>query len=191
MAIKCVIGKWVDVNNKDYNDRNALLIVNHNYQAESLPLSGLDADLEVFVNRSGESPFPEEDSRLVIIGTDTWVRDEIDEEYTQNRVYNTRYTVEARTGEDLKDSIEAQEETANGCVMPHKKRLKMAVGLAYVIDKLALIDDSSVPDNAKALLTEIRNDGLKIYQNHLIAAAKKEQVDNSEQPDIDSDWHNV
>lgn len=183
MAI-CTLIQWLNVADKDVNDPLKYRIIKQ-HQNVNLPVSGLDLDLEYFVERQ---PFavPEYDPRLVILKISNYPVDELDSEFTANRMWITSYEVVERTVDDKKLSVEESESDANVQVFPSKRHLKYLTLYAIISRREAL--GLNITPAQQEILDKVETKGARLWQNHTVAIDKKSVLDAGNPVDLDSDW---
>lgn len=185
--IDCIVIKWDNVNNKDYNDPSSYTVVNWHYIVENLPVQGLDLDLEVLVKRT---PFniPAYDSRLVLLSVNQQPVDEADDEHPTNKKWVTTYELLERSGDEKKVSVEEAELENNLGVFPTKKQLKYLLLYTAITRREAL--GLNISPEQQLILDKGDLLAEKVWFNHVEAISKKEAIDSGQEIDLDENWEN-
>lgn len=185
--IDCVLIQWNDPQNKIYDNPNNYTVINWEFQVESLPVVGLQDDLEVFVKRTPFS-IPEYDERLVLLKISQSPVNEQDAEHTTNKMWLTTYEVDERTSQEKNVSVEEAELENNLKVFPIDKHLKYLLLYCALTRREAL--GLSISQEQQAILEKGDAIATKMWFNHIEAIAKKSDIANNIEIDLDSNWEN-
>jgi hypothetical protein len=188
MAIPCVLIQWKNVADKDVTDSTKYIVLNKNYNPLSLPIQGLDPQLEVFVKNT---PFarPVEDMRLVSIKEVESPVDEFDSVHTTTRKWVITYEVVERTNEDKKNSVDEVESDANFGVFPTKKQLKYLALYAVISRREAR--GLTISPVQQAILDKFEAKAQRIWINHIEGLNKKGAIDANQPLNLDENWETI
>jgi hypothetical protein len=168
---------------------NGYRIVNYNANVASFPIIGLDPNLEVLVKRT---PFaiPDYDPRLVLLQViqQPSLENEFDEQYPTQRMWVTTYSLVERDAADKAISVDESENDANYQVFPTKKQLKYMVLAIAIVDRKA--SGLTISTKQQQILDSLQAKAAKIWNNHIVGEAKKAELIQGVEVDLDSDWEN-
>lgn len=183
MAINCVVIE------KGEQFPNGYRIVNYNYTANGFPIIGADPNLEVLVKRTPFS-IPDYDPRLMLLQTDQnpSLENEFDSEYPTQRMWVTTYSLVERDAADKSVSVDEAENDANYQVFPTQKQLKYMVMALAIIDRKA--SGLTISAKQQKVLDAVQLKALKIWNNHIVGEAKKAELLQGLEVDLDADWEN-
>lgn len=179
--INCILIEWLDEAKTNFR------IVKWDVQLTAPIVLGLSPELEYLVKRT---PFaaPDYDPRLVNLVITQNVGD-FDTEYPTLRQWVTEYSLQERSTEDKKISVDESENDANYKVFPTNKHLKyMSLALA-IIDRKA--SGLTITAAQQAILDKVQAKAQRIWNNHITASAKKQAIDAANPIDLDTDWEAI
>jgi hypothetical protein len=184
--IKCVLVRWDDPLNKVFDDPSALEILNHNAVILDPDVQGLDPDLEYFVKRE-PYPYPDVDYRLQAVTTTEWVKDEFDTEYPTLRKWEKIYQTASRTDNELKTSVDSEEQQSNATVFPNIKQFKYLALYVGIVRREA--NGLNISAAQQDIIDKVEAKLENMWINHVNALSKKADIDASNPIDLDSGWN--
>jgi hypothetical protein len=188
-SFRTIVVEWDDtVTVRDLSNTDIWRIVNSNYGVLSLPVSGLNENLEIFVYRQLNN-FPPVDFRLQNVLVEEGCIDSLDGTWTDNRIYARQYTIVQKDTTQLKESVEQEENVANAGVFPYEKQLKYIALYLGILDRK--IDGLAIPATLQTLKPKMDDKIELIYQNYVNAQNKKQAINNEESFDIDLGWNDT
>ena len=168
---------------------NGYRIVNYNANVASFPIIGLDPNLEVLVKRT---PFaiPDYDPRLVLlqVSQQPSAEAEFDEQYPTQRMWLTTYSLVERSTDDKAISVDESENDANYQVFPTREQLKHIVLAIAIVDRKA--SGLTITAKQQLILDKVQSKAAKIWNNHVVSEAKKAELIQGLEVDLDADWEN-
>ena len=179
--IPCIVIQWDET-------RTEYTVVNFNYKPATLPIIGLDPDLEVLVKRTPYD-IPEYDPRLKVLVTTQGASDEFDTQYPTTKKWLTTYTLLDRATPDKLNSVLEAENDANYKVFPNNKQLK------YIVLSLAIIDRKAsgltISPKQQIILDKLQAKANMIWTNHIAGETKATAVTAGQLVDLDAGWESV
>ena len=160
------------------------------------PIQGLDPNLEWLLKYT-PYPAPDYDSRIWVLVVQrpdlknmvqTSTLDDLPNhpEHTNIRMYETLYTTEKRSNEEIILAIENAEESANQKLMTYRTNDKLhslAVGI------LTRMNEGVTPSiEEQDILDKVKSFDVNIWKNDAEKNAKILQVNSGIEPDIDAGW---
>lgn len=191
--IKCVIIDWKDNSDRDITIPSKFTVLNDNYEVDTIQaldevLPTAAATVEAFIKRDTNG-YPQEDSRLVIINSEYGPVNEQDSEFPNYRMWKRTYSVEPRTNDEIKVSIDDCCKIANAQVYPIERRVEYDDIYSVCVRRENL--GNTLTQTEIDIMTAKENYALAMTQNFEIAKAKKQAVDAGIPFDLDSDWINT
>ena len=183
--INCVLVRWTDPQNKDYNNPGAIQILNSNAILTSPNVIGLDPDLEYFVKRE-PFPYPNVDHRIQAVKTSEWIFDEQDTEYPELKVWKKTYETIARSKDEIKDAVEEEEANANNVMFPYKNVMKYIGLYAAIVRREA--KGLSITAKQQEILDKVEAKLEKLWNNHILREQKNADIDSENPIDVDYGW---
>jgi len=179
--IPCVVIQW-------NAGHTAYTVVNYNYNPTSFPIVGIAPDLEVLVKRTPYA-IPDYDPRLKYLGVFQTVSVDFDTQYPDQRKWLTTYTLIDRDFADKSISVDEAENDANYAVFPTHKQLKYLTIAAVIIDRKA--SGLTITAKQQQILNALQAKAAKIWNNHIVGEAKKAELIQGLDVDLDADWENT
>lgn len=182
---RCVVIKWLDVNDKNYLDKSKYVVVNYNYVA-TLPIIGaMEEGFEILI-RKDLNPFVGVDSRLYISTPFEGATEENDTTYPAYKQYVFSYTVTPTDNSVKITCVDEAESNALNKVFPIEKQMKrIAISLALL---KKVVQGGTLTATQSTYLNKIDDYALSLWQNHTISQAKKAAIVANVAVDLDSDW---
>jgi hypothetical protein len=182
---KCIIIKWVDVANKDYNDRNAYNVTNWNYQTPTLPVNGLASDMEALIAKY-VIPNQPVDPRYFTITPSNFATNVPDPDYPNHKQYVFTETPVPTTNEVKAVCIDEAEANAFALIIQQNKIIRnLTIWMGLMKKKL---EGGTLTTAQQTAYSKIDAYALKAWQNYTINKAKKTAIDQGIEVDIDADW---
>lgn len=176
--IDCILIQWLNEAKTDFN------IINWNAQLTSPNVVGLDPDLEYLVKRT-PYPIPDYDPRLSNLVTTQNMGDN-DTDYPTLKTWVTEYSLQERSIDEKKVSVDESENDANYAVFPTNKHLKYIALALAIIDRKA--SGLTISNKEQEILDKLQAKAQRIWNNHVIANSKKIEIEAGNPIDLDSDW---
>src|SRR5690606_22614411 len=149
------------------------------------PVTGLDPDLEWLIKHE---PFvaPDYDSRIYELIITEEITQEPHPEHPELNQYKRTYSTQRRTDEDIILQIENAETEANEQRVGYKNRTKLVMlALGVLIRRL---DNLQTTNKEKAILDMALANAVDIWKNDDEVRAKKQQLAQGLEPEIDAGW---
>ena len=182
----CVIIKWKDVADKNYNDKSKYSVVNYNYYTPQLPVSGLAESFEVLIKKV--LPLPEGlDFRLYNAVSTNFATDVEDSEEVGYKQYVFTYNIQPTDKLVRKTSVDEAESQAVNSIFPIEKQIKrLAISLALLKKQ---VQGGTLTTKQANYLNKLDEYVLPLWQNHTLNEAKKAAIDANIEMDIDEGWN--